>query len=163
MKRTSVSHLNNGMARALDVIGEWWTPLIIGGIMVGHNRYEALQSDLGIARNILSDRLSWLVDKGVLEKVEYSQRPKRYEYHLTDMGRDLYATIASIKALGDKWLMDGRPALNTFHDDCGATFSPVLVCDACNKPLNIDTVTLRKGPGWSGNTGYDNAPKVISS
>jgi hypothetical protein len=163
MKRTSVSHLNNGMARALDVIGEWWTPLIIGGIMVGHNRYEALQSDLGIARNILSDRLSWLVDKGVLEKVEYSQRPKRYEYHLTDMGRDLYATIASIKAWGDKWLMDGRPSLNTFHDDCGATFSPVLVCDACNKPLNIDTVTLRKGPGWSGNTGYDNAPKVISS
>ena len=106
MKRTSVSHLNNGMARALDVIGEWWTPLIIGGIMVGHNRYEALQSDLGIARNILSDRLSWLVDKGVLEKVEYSQRPKRYEYHLTDMGRDFYQVLLALKQWGDTWLAE---------------------------------------------------------
>ena len=163
MKRTSVSHLNNGMARALDVIGEWWTPLIIGGIMVGHTRYEALQSDLGIARNILSDRLQWLVDKGVLQKVLYSERPKRYEYHLTDMGRDLDSSIASIKSWGDKWLMDGNPSLTTIHDECGSSFTPVLVCGACSKPLDIETVSLRKGPGWSGNTGYDNAPKVISS
>ena len=89
-KRRNFSHIPHGMAAALDVIGEWWTPLIIRAIFKGHVRFEAIQSDLGVARNILADRLGSLVEAGVIEKVQYNDKPQRFEYLLTDMGRDLY-------------------------------------------------------------------------
>ena len=104
MRRSSVSHLNSGIARALEVVGEWWTPLIIREVFLGRTRYDEIQGQLGIARNVLSDRLNSLVGAGVLMRVQYSERPQRFEYQLTDMGRDLFGTLVMLKAWGDKWL-----------------------------------------------------------
>lgn len=103
MKRTSVSHLDHGLADALEIVGEWWTLLVVWAIREEAHRFEELQRRLGIARNILSDRLSTLVGAGVVEKRIYTERPKRYEYHLTPKGDDLHNVLASLEGWGDKW------------------------------------------------------------
>lgn len=113
MKRTSVSHLNHGLADALDVVGEWWTLLVVWAIRKEAHRFEAMQKELGIARNILSDRLRTLVDAGVVEKRLYSQKPERYEYHLTDMGHDLHGVLTELDRWGTTWRRSGDTSLDT--------------------------------------------------
>lgn len=103
MKRTSVSHLNHGLADALEVVGEWWTLLVVWVIREKTHRFDAMQKELGIARNILSDRLSTLVEAGVVEKRAYSEKPKRYEYHLTPMGHDLHGVLSELNRWGTEW------------------------------------------------------------
>jgi DNA-binding HxlR family transcriptional regulator len=103
MKRTSVAHLNHGIADALEVVGEWWTLLVVWAIREEAHQFEAMQKKLGIARNILSDRLMTLVDAGVVEKRVYSQKPPRHEYHLTDMGKDLHGVLTELEKWGKNW------------------------------------------------------------
>lgn len=100
--RKNFDHLPSGLAKALAVIGEWWTPLIIVSIHDGNHRFENIQSSLDIARNILTDRLTTLVDNNVVYKVEYSSRPKRFEYHLTECGLDLIPILNDLEKWGDK-------------------------------------------------------------
>ena len=104
--RKNFDHLPSGLAKALAVIGEWWTPLIVVSIHEGNHRFESIQSSLEIARNILTDRLTTLVDNKVVYKVEYSTRPKRYEYHLTECGLELIPILNDLEAWGDKWFGD---------------------------------------------------------
>ena len=103
--------MNCSVARTLDIVGEWWTLLIVRNIMLGQRRFEAIQGDLGIARNILSDRLNTLLAAGVLERVKYQDHPERFEYHLTDKGRDLYPVIAALRTWGDRWAAPDGPPL----------------------------------------------------
>lgn len=138
MKRSSVTHLNSGVARALEVVGEWWTPLIIRAVFLGHTRYDEIQSDLGIARNVLSDRLNSLVGAGVLQKVQYSERPQRFEYQLTEMGRDLFGVLAMLKSWGDKWLAGDQSTYQIGHNVCGRIVTPLVWCDHCNMPISPD-------------------------
>ena len=138
MKRSSVSHLNSGVARALEVIGEWWTPLIIRAVFSGHTRYDEIQGELGIARNVLSDRLNSLVGAGVLQKVQYSQRPQRFEYQLTDMGKDLFGVLVMLKAWGDKWLSGDALTNQLAHNTCGQIVVPLVWCNHCNMPISPD-------------------------
>ncbi len=146
MKRTSVGHLECSVARALDVVGEWWTLLVVRNLMYGQRRFEAIQADLGIARNILSDRLSTLVEHGVVERVKYQDHPERFEYVLTPKGRDLFPVIAALMAWGDTWAgSDGAP-IELVHR-CGHVATPTVVCDHCGEPLVLDDVRARSGPG----------------
>src|SRR6266540_4677400 len=71
------------IARALEIVGERWTLLIVRDALLGLRRFDEFQRNLGVARKVLADRLRWLVDEGILERVPYQERPKRYEYHLT--------------------------------------------------------------------------------
>ena len=103
MKRKSVAHLDHGLADALDVVGEWWTLLIVWAIKKEACRFEAMHKELGIARNILSDRLRTLEEAGVVEKRLYSDKPKRFEYRLTEMGHDLHGTLTELERWGDTW------------------------------------------------------------
>ncbi|MGD9998076.1 MAG: winged helix-turn-helix transcriptional regulator [Ilumatobacteraceae bacterium] len=146
MKRTSVAHLNCSVAQALDVVGEWWTLLVVRNLMWGQRRFEAIQSDLGIARNILSDRLGTLVQHGIVERVKYQDHPERYEYHLTDKGRDLFPVIAALMAWGDRWAAPMGAPVHLVHH-CGHTVVPTVVCDHCGQSLRLDDVTTRSGPG----------------
>jgi DNA-binding HxlR family transcriptional regulator len=100
MKRTSVAHLNCSVAQTLEVVGEWWTLLVVRNLMFGQRRFEAIQGDLGIARNILSDRLGTLVEHGIVDRVKYQDHPERFEYRLTDKGRDLFPVIAALMTWG---------------------------------------------------------------
>ena len=140
MKRRSFAHMNNGLAAALDVVGEWWTPLIVRAVFTGNVRFEAIQSELGVARNILTDRLNSLVESNVLQKVQYNDKPVRHEYHLTDKGVDLYGTLITLKAWGDKWMLEGTPTPKVVHAGCNTVLRPRVVCAECGDDVHfVDT------------------------
>jgi DNA-binding HxlR family transcriptional regulator len=154
MKRTSVAHFNCSVAQTLEVVGEWWTLLIVRNVMFGQRRFEVIQADLGIARNILSDRLATLVEHGALEKVKYQDSPERFEYRLTDKGRDLFPVIAAMIAWGDKWAApDGAP-IRLLHT-CGEFANPMVVCDRCSEPLSLRETRAKAGPGLNRATATD--------
>ena len=146
MKRTSVAHFNCSVAQTLEVVGEWWTLLIVRNVMFGQRRFEAIQADLGIARNILSDRLATLVEHEVLEKVKYQDAPERFEYRLTEKGRDLFPVIAAMIAWGDKWAASDGPPIRLLHD-CGEVAVPTVVCDKCSEPMTLRNSRAKAGPG----------------
>src|SRR6185312_16370949 len=108
------------IARAVDVIGQRWTPLIVRDLFAGMTKFEDIRRDLGIASNILATRLDDLERHRIVERRQYQSTPARHEYVLTEKGRDLYPVIATLLAWGDKWLPgpDGPPAL-IVHTDCG--------------------------------------------
>ncbi|MCW2930777.1 MAG: hypothetical protein JWM19_1739, partial [Actinomycetia bacterium] len=95
---------NCSIARALEIVGERWTLLIIRDALLGLRRFDQFQQSLGIARNVLTDRLNWLAGEGILERVRYSDRPVRYEYQLTPKGRDLLLPLTAFRQWGDKYL-----------------------------------------------------------
>ena len=102
---------NCSVARALEIVGERWTLLIVRDAFLGLHRFDQFQESLGIARNVLTDRLNRLVEEGILERVRYSERPERYEYHLTPKGRDLQIAIAGLRQWGDKYLSEKPPRI----------------------------------------------------
>jgi DNA-binding HxlR family transcriptional regulator len=100
---------NCSIARALEVVGERWTLLIVRDVFLGLHRFDEFQESLGIARNVLTDRLNRLVEEGILERVRYSERPERFEYHLTRKGRELNVALAGLRQWGDKYLSEKPP------------------------------------------------------
>jgi DNA-binding HxlR family transcriptional regulator len=100
---------NCSIARALEVVGERWTLLIVRDAFLGVRRFEEFQESLGIARNVLTDRLNRLVDEEILERVPYSER--RYEYRLTKKGRDLNIALAGLRQWGDKYISEKPPTI----------------------------------------------------
>jgi DNA-binding HxlR family transcriptional regulator len=102
---------NCSLARALEIVGERWTLLIIRDAFFGLRRFDQFQESLGIARNVLTDRLNWLVGAGILERVRYGERPIRHEYQLTSKGRDLLLPLTAFRQWGDKYLSPKPPAL----------------------------------------------------
>ena len=99
------------VARTLEIVGERWTLLIIRDVFLGLHRFEEFQESLGVARNVLTDRLNRLVDDGILERVLYSERPERYEYHLTKKGRQLDVALAGLRQWGDMYLSKTPPRI----------------------------------------------------
>ena len=100
MERTSFAQMRCSLARGLDLIGDWWSPLIIRDLFLDVARFDELVEDLGISRNLLARRLKSLAQKGVIERVAYQRRPTRYEYRLTDAGRDLVPAILGFDGVG---------------------------------------------------------------
>ncbi len=135
------------VARTVEVMGERWTVLILREAFLGVRRFDHIQRDLGIARNILSDRLGKLVEHGVLQRQQYSERPARFEYRLTERGRDLYPVIVTLMAWGDKHLApDGAP-VTLVHEPCGHEMTPVLACPHCAAEVTARSVRPHAGPG----------------
>jgi DNA-binding HxlR family transcriptional regulator len=136
------------VAATLDVIGERWSLLIIREIMLGVRRFDALQKDLGVARNVLQTRLERLVEQGVLERQLYQERPKRYEYRLTEPGLDLWPTIVALLQWGDKHApaAAGPPVLLE-HRDCGGAIDEHRICERCGKRLGPRDAVAKAGPG----------------
>ena len=131
----------------LALIGDRWTLLILRDAFRGVRRFDALQEDLGIARNILADRLSKLVDHGILTRRRYQDRPARYEYRLTAKGIDLSPTLVALMRWGDKHLCGGAGPLALVHDECGHTLDQPFVCWHCDTtvtPLGIRSRHLRE-------------------
>ncbi|HKU97618.1 MAG TPA: helix-turn-helix domain-containing protein [Vineibacter sp.] len=136
------------VARTVSVIGDRWTLLVLRDCFMRVRRFEAFQARLGITRHVLADRLRKLVKAGVLSKVAYQQRPRRYEYRLTDAGLDLYPVMMAIVHWGDVHRAGrrGRPLLHE-HKGCGHRFDPVTVCSACGEPISPREVHVHAGPG----------------
>ena len=135
------------VARAMDILGERWTMLIMREAFYGVRRFSDMQRNLGIARNILSTRLQTLVRAGILERRLYQEEPERFEYRLTQAGRDLYPAVIAIMKWGDDYLADEAGPPVVLRHTCGELIDPVLVCDCCGQPLHPHDVTPEPGPG----------------
>jgi len=133
--RTDFSDMECSIARTLGVIGERWSLLIVRDAFYGIRRFDDFRADLGIARNVLTDRLNTLVDQGIFERRQYEQRPPRYEYLLTAKGIDLLPVILAMMRWGDRWEGDGAPPVTLTHKNCGHRTEPVVVCDHCRDEL----------------------------
>lgn len=148
MRRTSFEHFDCSIARTVELIGEWWTPLILREVFFGRRRFEEIQEDLGIARNVLAARLRRLVDEGILFRHDYGRAGTRYEYRLTERGLDLYRVLFALMQWGDRWLAEGEgPPTRAVHTPCGHDADPELTCSHCGAPLDPATLELRPGPG----------------
>lgn len=144
MQRTSFADMPCSIARSLDVVGEWWSFLVIRDVFNGLRRFDDLLAHLGISRNILTDRLNSLVAKGVLKRARYQERPPRYEYRLTEKGLDLLPVLLLLMRWGDKWLAgeQGAPVTVT-HRDCGQQTIPTVTCSECGQPLTAGHLHLQ--------------------
>ena len=135
------------VARALSVVGERWTMLILRDAFFGTRRFDQFQSNLGITRHRLSERLGKLVEQGVLVKVPYHQRPLRYEYRLTRKGLGLYPVLMSLTRWGDEWMDGGKGVpLEYVHHTCGNKTRATLTCSECGDPLRPEEVRPQLGP-----------------
>lgn len=137
--------MNCSVARTLEVVGERWTLLILRDAFNGIRRFEDFQRSLGIARNILSDRLGKLVDHEVLERRQYEDHPPRHEYRLTAKGLALFDVLVAMVHWGDTWESgDAEPPVVITHRDCGEVVHAVSTCSNCGGPLTPRTVRARQ-------------------
>ena len=147
MERKSFAGMHCSVAQCLEVVGEWWPMLILRDAFLGVTRFDDFQQRLGIARNILHQRLTRLVDEGVLDKVAYSHHPPRYDYRLTAKGRDLWPVLTAMRQWGDKHAAPDGPPLKVAHKKCGQVAQAIMTCSACGEPLTARDVRAVRGPG----------------
>jgi DNA-binding HxlR family transcriptional regulator len=138
---------NCSIARSLELIGERWTILIIRDLFLGLRRFDDFQRSLGVSRGILSDRLDRLVESGILERRLYQERPERYEYRLTDKGRDLWPITVGLLKWGDRYYAENGPPRVILHRGCGGEVTERLRCAKCGADLTARDVEARPGPG----------------
>jgi len=138
---------NCSIARALELVGERWTMLVLREVFLGVRRFDAIQRDLGVARNVLATRLQRLVAEDVLEKVPYEERPPRHEYRLTAKGLDLWPVIVELLRWGDRYAAPAGPPVVLRHRDCGGLLDEWRICENCGKPLGPRDVHAEPGPG----------------
>jgi DNA-binding HxlR family transcriptional regulator len=147
MRWDEIDQQTCSVARALAILGERWTLLILRDAFLGTRRFDQFQRSLGVTRHRLSERLGKLVDQGVMVKVPYQQRPLRHEYRLTRMGLGLYPVLMTIARWGDEWLDQGQgPPLEYLHQKCANKTRAVLTCSECGEPLRPEEVTPEVGP-----------------
>lgn len=135
------------VASTLEVIGERWTMHVLREAFLGVRRFEDFRRNIGVARNILSDRLSTLVAEGILRRELYSEHPPRYEYRLTRKGVDLSGVLIELMKWGNRWApRDEGPGLVLRHRGCGAVIEPVHACPECGEPLHARDLQAVPGP-----------------
>jgi DNA-binding HxlR family transcriptional regulator len=140
--------VDNSVAKALEVIGERWSLLIVRTIMHGNRRFGEMQESLGIARNVLSARLQRLVDEEILERRAYSENPPRYEYFLTQKGLDLWPALIALLHWGERYSpTPGGPPRVIVHKGCGGEVSERGICERCGKVLTARDAIQVPGPG----------------
>ena len=148
MQRTRFGEMACSIARTLDVIGEPWSPLILRDVFVGIDRFDKIQADLGISRKVLTERLKWLVEAGVLERRQYETHPPRYEYVLSAKGTELVDLLMVMVAWGDRWADDGAgPPVLYRHHACEEISHVELRCAHCGTTMRAGDVELLPGPG----------------
>jgi DNA-binding HxlR family transcriptional regulator len=137
MRHASLAEVDCSIARAWSVLGERWTMVILREAFLGARRFDDYQSRLGIARNLLTDRLRALVEHGILERRPYQEHPPRHEYRLTRKGRDLYPLLVALMQWGDRYgeNPDGPPAV-LVHEPCGHPADPHLACRHCGADID---------------------------
>lgn len=148
MQRTQFGDMHCSIARTMHIAGEPWSLLIVRNAMVGTTRFEDHQRLLGISRKVLTERLNWLVEHGIFERRQYSERPPRDDYVLTQKGRELADILFAISAWGDRWTAGeaGPPALFR-HRTCGELTHAEIRCAHCGEPLHSQDIEVTAGPG----------------
>ena len=138
---------NCSIARALEIVGDRWTLLVIRDAFEGIRRFDDFQATLGVARNVLTDRLSRLCDEGILRRHRYQERPDRFEYRLTRKGVGLWPAMMSLLLWGDEYYAEAGPPVILVHKGCGGRLTKTLTCGDCGKSLGPTDIDPRPGPG----------------
>jgi len=137
------------VARVAEIVGDSWTILIIRDSVQGLTRFDEFQRSLNVARNTLSDRLGKLVEAGLMKKRFYQDNPPRYEYVLTEMGKDFFPALAALRAWGDRWLDRGEGApVSLHHYPYGHELTTAVVCTTCGQQVIHEDVQFCVGPGY---------------
>ncbi|HEX2648068.1 MAG TPA: helix-turn-helix domain-containing protein [Candidatus Dormibacteraeota bacterium] len=148
MRQTSFANFRCSLSRSLELVGDWWSPLILRDIFLGLNRFDEIAEDLGISRNLLTSRLSDLVDGGILAREPYSEHPPRDRFVLTEAGRELVPIFAALTAWGDRWVApEAGPPLLFKHRGHGHRLVPQVSCAHCGEPVDAGDVEPIPGPG----------------
>ncbi len=148
--RDSISAENCSVKRALDVVGEKWTLLVLREAFYGARRFDQFHSRLGCPRQVLTDRLGTLVAAGVLRREPYQEpgQRERHEYRLTEKGRDLLPAVIALMQWGDTWEADAAgPPVEVVHRDCGHPVELILRCRSDHTLLTAHDTEPRPGPG----------------
>lgn len=151
MQRTSFKNMECPAARSLECVGEWWSILILRDAFHGLSRFDEFQSSLGIAPNILTRRLKHLTQNGLLERRMYNPRPQRYEYVLTDKGRDFFPVLVAMLDWGNKHLSPEGVSVQLADRCSGNLVEPVLLDRHSLSPITAESVVLQPGPAASAN------------
>jgi DNA-binding HxlR family transcriptional regulator len=146
LKRNYDGQESCSVAQALEIIGERWTWLIIRDAFLGLTRFIEFEQSLGIARNVLTDRLNRLVGEGIFERVQYQERPARYEYRLTQKGSDLFTALNALRQWGDQYLSTKPMRLLRRKHDKTPVIAALVPEGAA--VLTADEIELVPGPGF---------------
>jgi len=153
MQRHRFDDMNCSVAQALDIVGEWWTLLIVRDALLGVTRFDDFHDRLGISRNVLTARLDRLVAAGVFERAPYQDRPVRHDYRLTAKGRALWPVVTALREWGDRWVLgEDHAPLVLVHDRCGKRCSTRLHCAHCGEELRGGEIHVEAGPGADAGT-----------
>lgn len=143
MRRTRFDDAPCPIARTTDLIGDWWTPLVMREAFRGVRRFGDFVDALDIPKAVLTARLNRLVDEGMLDRIPYQQHPVRHEYRLTDKGRDFWNVLAAMWRWGSDWLWDGaHPPLVLTDAATGRVVRPAVVDEATGAPLDVRTLRI---------------------
>lgn len=146
--RRRFEDMNCSVARSLDIVGDWWTLLVVREAFLGARRFGDFESALGISKNILTDRLERLVTGGVLARVDIGEHGTHYEYVLTPMGKDLTAVITALRQWGDRWLVGaGNESLVVYDRRTNKPIPRLRVRGEDGKLLGASEMEVRAGPG----------------
>jgi len=139
---------NCSVAQALEVLGDWWTLLVVREAFVGVRRFADFEANLDISKNVLSARLEHLVARGVLARVDAGVHGTRYEYELTPMGKDLATVMTALREWGDRWICgEGREPLLAVDRRSGRRIPRLRILDNEGRPLAGRDIALAPGPG----------------
>ena len=130
------------VARTLELVGSKWTRLVVRELFLGSRRFEEIVRFTGGPRDVLTDRLRRLEAHDLVTRVQYEERPPRFEYHLTDLGRSLAPIIATMREFGDRHLAGEAGPPIRFEHSCGSEFHPVLTCEACGEVVRRGEVEI---------------------
>lgn len=149
MQRSSFGDMQCSVARTLDIVGDTWTPLVLRDIALGISRFDAIQRNLGLSRKVLTQRLRSLEEHDVVARTAYQDGPVRYDYRLTEKGKDLAMVLVAMQRFGDKWVFGaGNAPIVWHHLGCGQQSEPVVCCDKCGEPVGPDDALPAPGPGF---------------
>jgi len=146
MQRTSFNDMRCPIARSLERVGEWWSILILRDAFLGTTRFDDFQASLGIAPNMLTRRLRALTESGLLERQRYSEKPPRYEYVLTQRGRDFRPVLVALMEWGNRHFAVEGPAMQLIDEVTGEVAEPVMVDAKTGVPIDRTRHTVHAGP-----------------
>ena len=148
MRRTRFDRWPCPIARATDLIGDWWTPLVLREAFAGRRRFEDFQRELGVPRAVLARRLDRLVGEGLMKKVPYAERPLRFEYRLTDKGRAFWDVLAAMFRWGSDWLWrDDETPIVLVDRETGRVVRPLVVDENTGQPLDVRRLRVTRARG----------------
>ena len=153
VKRTRLGDMNCGIGQALDVLGDWWTLLLVRDAFFGARRFGDFERSLGIAKNVLTVRLRHLVDHGIFEKVDIGAEGQRFEYRLTAKGEALVTVLTALREWGDEWVFGrGNEPVLIVERESGKRVPRLKLTSAEGRVLRRREIRAIPGPGASEET-----------